>query len=105
MGYEYAFVFNSPLDSPQVARLFHRLQTIHPWFLIQAEEQMVSCLLRYAYAASGPISWDEDFLLEVSSHEVYLLLHTATGDQEANVLTWLQQCTAILGLTGTLAEL
>lgn len=105
MGYEYAFVFNSPLDSPQVARLFHRLQTIHPWLLVQAEEQMVSCLLRYAYAASGPISWDEDFLLKISSQEVYLLLHTATRDQEANVLTWLQQCIARLELAGALAEL
>lgn len=105
MGYEYAFVFNSPLDSPQVARLFQRLQTNHPWLLVQAEQQLVSGLLRYAYAASGPTSWDEDFLLELSSQQVYLLLHTATGDQEPNVLTWLQQGIAILGLAGTLAEL
>lgn len=105
MGYEYAFVFNSPLDSSQVARLFNRLQTIHPWLLVQAEEQIVSCLLRYAYAASGPISWEEDLLLKISSQEVYLLLHTATREQEANVLSWLQQCTAMLELAGTLAEL
>ena len=105
MGYEYAFVFDLPLESTQVARLFHRLQTIHPWLLVQAEEQMESCLLRYAYAASGPISWEEDFLLKVSSQEAYLLLHTGTGDQETNVLTWLQQCTTMLELAGTLAEL
>lgn len=104
MGYEYAFVFTSPLDSPQVTRLFHCLQTNHPWLLVQAEQQTVSWLLRYAYAASGPISWDEDFLLEVSSLQVYLLLHTATGNQEADILTWFQQCAAMLGLAGTLAE-
>lgn len=104
MGYEYTFVFSSPLDSPLVAGLFHHLQTSHPWLLVQAEQQGGSSLLRYAYAASGPISWEEDFLLEVSSQEIYVLLHTATGDQKADVLTWLQQGIAILGLTGTLAE-
>ena len=104
MGYECAFVFTSPLDSPQVARLFHHLQTSHPWLLVQAEQPGGSGLLRYAYAASGPLSWEEDFLLEVSSQKVYVLLHTATGDPKANVLTWLQQGIAILGLTGTLDE-
>jgi hypothetical protein len=105
MGYEYAFVFSSPLEWPQVASLFNRLQTIHPWLLMQAEQQTAGYLLRYAYTDSEPTSWDEDFLLEVSSQQVYLLLHTSTGNQLGNILAWLQQNTAMFRLTGTLTEL
>jgi hypothetical protein len=105
MGYEYGFVFSLPLQTLQLKQLLYCLQTTHSWRLVQAMPVETSYLLRYAYLAAGPLAWDEDFLLEVSSHRIYLLLHTATADQTARVLTWLQQCVATLGLAGALAEL
>jgi hypothetical protein len=62
-------------------------------------------LVRYAYLASGPAAWDEDFLVEVSSQQLYLLLHTAPADQMTRILTWLEQGATALGLVGNLAEL
>jgi hypothetical protein len=62
-------------------------------------------LLRYAYASLGPVSWEEDFLVRVSAYELYVLLHTATTNQEAAVMAWLQEKVATLGLAGILAEL
>ena len=105
MGYEYGFVFSLPLQAPQLEQLLHCLQTTHSWRLMQAIPGETSSLLRYAYHAAGPLAWGEDFLLEVSSQQVYLLLHTATADQTVRVLIWLQQGLASLGLAGTLAEL
>ena len=105
MGYEYGFVFTAPLDSEQLADLLYHLQTVHSWLLLPATPSASHYLLRYAYTASGPASWDEDFLVQVSAHELYVLLHTATANQEATVLAWLQEEVATLGLTGTLAEL
>jgi hypothetical protein len=105
MGYEYGFVFTAPLDSRQLADLLYHLQTVHSWLLLPATPSASHYLLRYAYTASGPVSWDEDFLVQVSAHELYVLLHTATANQEATVLSWLQEEVATLGLTGTLTEL
>jgi hypothetical protein len=62
-------------------------------------------LVRYAYLASGPAAWDEDFLVEVSSQQLYLLLHMAPADHTTRVLTWLEQGASVLRLVGTLAEL
>ena len=90
MGYEYGFVFTSPLQPPEVAQLVYQLKTAHSWLLVQVAQQARSGLLRYAYGASGPIAWDEDFLLEVSEQAIYVLLHTATAGQAASVLAWLQ---------------
>jgi hypothetical protein len=105
MGYEYGFVFSLPLQPPQLAELLHELKTAHPWLLLSAALGDISEVVRYAYAASGPLAWDEDFLVEVARQQVYLLLHTATADQTAQVLMWLQQSAAKLGLAGALIEL
>jgi hypothetical protein len=105
MGYEYGFVFTTPLDSLQLADLLHDLQTVHAWLLLPIIPSASRYVLRYAYTASGPVSWDEDFLVHVSAHELYVLLHTVTPNQEAAVLAWLQERAATLGLTGILAEL
>ncbi len=105
MGYEYGFVFTTPLDSRQLADLLHHLQTVHAWLLLPVLPSASRYLLRYAYAAPGPVSWDEDFLVQVSAHGLYLLLHTATANQEATVLAWLQEQVTTLRLTGILAEL
>jgi hypothetical protein len=104
MGYEYGFVFSLPLQPPQLAGLLHSLKTAHPWLLLAAAED-TSTVVRYAYAALGPLGWDEDFLVRVTSQQVYLLLHTATTDQTVQVCTWLQQGAAELGLAGSLVEL
>jgi hypothetical protein len=104
MGYEYRVVFTPSLGPPQVVQLLQQLQTAHPWLLVQVEQENGRYLLRYAYAASGPIAWDEDFLVEVSTQALYVLLHSAAGNQETSVLGWLQDCVATLGLRGTLAE-
>lgn len=105
MGYEYGFVFTEPLDSRQIADLFHQLQTAHSWLVLPATPSASRYFLRYAYDASGPVSWDEDFLVQVSAHELYVLLHGGTAKQEAAVLAWLQEEVAKLGFTGILAEL
>ncbi len=105
MGYEYGFVFTTPLSLPQLEELTHNLQLTHSWFLVQIEQQASGYQLRYAYTASGPLSWDEDFLLLVSEQQLYVLLHTATASQESGVLAWIQECTATLGPAGTLSEL
>jgi hypothetical protein len=104
MGYEYRVVFTPSLGPPQVMQLLQQLQTAHSWLLVQVVQENGHHLLGYAYAASGPIAWDEDFLLEVSPEALYVLLHSATRNQEASVLAWLQDCVATLGLIGTLAE-
>lgn len=85
--------------------LLHHLKTAHSWLLLSPAPLQTSTVVRYAYASAGPLAWDEDFLVEVSSQQVYLLLHTATADQTARVLAWLQQGTAKLGLAGSLTEL
>jgi hypothetical protein len=105
MGYEYDFIFSLPIQAPQLEQLRHCLQTTHPWRMMQPMPGETSSLLHYAYLAADPLAWGEDFLLEVSSQQIYLLLHTATADQTARVLTWLQQSVASLGLAGMLAEL
>jgi hypothetical protein len=105
MGYEYGFVFSLPLQPPQLEELLHYLKTAHPWLLLSAALKDASDVVRYAYAASGPLAWDEDFLVTVDSQQVYLLLHTATVDQTARVLTWLRQGAAELGLAGSVVEL
>jgi hypothetical protein len=105
MGYEYGFVFTTLLSLPQLEELTHHLQLAPRWFLVQVEQQASGYRLSYAYAASGPIAWDEDFLLLVSEREIYVLLHTATASQEAGVLTWVQECAATLGLAGILSDI
>ena len=105
MGYEYGFVFSLPLQTPQLKELLHCLKTAHPWLLLSAAPEDTNNVVRYAYAASGPLAWDEDFLVEVASQQVYLLLHTTTADQMQRALTWLQQSVAELGLVGSLVEL
>ena len=105
MGYEYGFVFSLPLQPPQLEELLHYLKTAHPWLLLSAAPGDASAVVRYAYAASGPLAWDEDFLVAVASQQLYLLLHTATADQTARVLTWLRQGAAELGLAGSAVEL
>jgi hypothetical protein len=105
MGYEYGFVFSLPLQPPQLEELLHKLKTVHPWLLLSTAPAEASDVIRYAYAASGPLDWSEDFLVTVASQQVYLLLHTATADQTARVLTWLRQGAAELGLAGSVVEL
>jgi len=105
MGYEYTFIFSLPLQMPQQEQLLHYLKATSSWYLMAARPVEMPYLVRYAYLASGPAAWDEDFLVEVSSQQVYLLLHTAPADQTAWVLTWLEQGATALGLVGTLAEL
>jgi hypothetical protein len=105
MGYEYGFVFSLPLQTLQLEDLLHDLKTAPPYPLLSAATGDAYHVVRYAYAASGPLAWDEDFLVEVASQQVYLLLHTATADQTARVLTWLQQSAAKLGLAGSVVEL
>jgi hypothetical protein len=105
MGYEYRFVFSSPLPAPQVNQLLHWLHTSSTWRLVQAISVETGYLLRYAYLPAGPLAWGEEFWLEVSSQHVYLLLHAPAADQLARVLPWLQQCAATLGLAGALVEL
>jgi hypothetical protein len=61
MGYEYAFVPNSLLELPQVAQLFHSLQTAHN----AGGATDNSGWLRYAYAASELVCWAEDLLPKV----------------------------------------
>jgi hypothetical protein len=105
MGYEYGFVFTTPLSLPQLEELTHHLQLPPSWFLVQVAQQASGYRLSYAYAASGPIAWDEDFLLLVSEREIYVLLHTATASQEADVLIWVQECVTTLGLAGVLSDI
>jgi hypothetical protein len=105
MGYEYAFVFSLPLPALQVDQLQHCLQSTPSWRLVQAVSIEANYVLRYTYLPAGSSAWDEDFLLEVSSQQVYLVLHTATADQTTQVLTWLAHCAATLGLVGALVEL
>jgi hypothetical protein len=105
MGYEYTFIFSLPLQMPQQEQLLYYLKANSSWHLMPARPAQIPYLVRYAYLASGPAAWDEDFLIEVSSQQVYLLLHTAPADQTARVLTWLEQGATALGLVGTLAEL
>lgn len=105
MGYEYGFVFNLPLQNLQLEELLRHLKTAHLWLLLSAALGDVRYTIRYAYAASGSPAWNEDFLVEVTTQQVYLLLHTATVDQTARVLTWLQQGVAELGLAGSVVEL
>lgn len=90
---------------PQQEQLLHYLKATSSWHLRPARLGQVPYLVRYAYLASGPAAWDEDFLVEISSQQLYLLLHTAPADQTARVLTWLEQGAIALGLVGTLAEL
>ena len=61
MGYEYGFVFSLPLQTPQPEELLHYLKTAHPWLLLSAALGDTSDVVRYAYAASGPLAWDEIF--------------------------------------------
>lgn len=105
MDYEYGFVSSLPLQTLQQEELLHYLKTAHPWLLLSAAPGYTSEVVRYAYVASGPLAWGEDFLVAVASQQVYLLLHTATADQTPRVLTWLQQSAAELGLAGSLVEL
>ena len=91
MGYEYGFVFSLPLQTSQLEDLLHYLKTAHPYYLVSAAPGDTNYVVRYAYATSGPLAWEEDFLVAVASQQAYLLLHTATADQTARVLAWLQQ--------------
>jgi len=105
MGCEYTFIFSLPLQLPQQEQLLHYLKATSSWHLMSARPGQMPSLVRYAYLASGPSAWDEDFLVEVSSQQLYLLLHTAPADQTTRVLTWLEQGANARGLVGTLAEL
>jgi hypothetical protein len=105
MGYEYGFIFMTPLNLPQLEELTHHLQLTSCWFLVRVEQQASGCQLSYAYAASGPTAWEEDCLLTVSEREIYVLLHTATASQESGVLTWVQECAATLSLAGVLSDI
>lgn len=105
MGCEYTFLFSLSLQLPQQEQLLHYLKATSSWHLLPARPGQMPYLVRYAYLACGPAAWNEDFLVDVSSQQIYLLLHTAPADQTARVLTWLEQGASVLGLVGTLAEL
>jgi len=56
--------------------------------------------MSYVFAAEKLPDWEEDFLVNLSAQKLYLLLHSATNEQEQAVLTWLQSCLHASGLFG-----
>jgi len=73
-------------------RLLTCLKRPPTWPLLRAEQDGQTHVLRYAYADGVLPVWEEDFLLCLTNQKLYLLLHTATGEQEPEVLAWLQDC-------------
>ena len=55
--------------------------------------------MSYVFAAEKLPDWEEDFLVNLSAQKLYLLLHSATNEQEQAVLTWLQSCLHASGMT------
>ena len=98
MGFEHESSFTPPLDAPAMERLLTCLKRPPAWPLLRAGQDGQTHVLRYAYAAGVPPVWEEDFLLCLSNQKLYLLLHTATGQQEPAVLAWLQHCLHTSGL-------
>ena len=98
MGFEHESSFTPPLDAPALERLLTCLKRPPAGSLLRAEQNGQTHVLRYAYAAGVLPVWGEDFLLCLSNQKLYLLLHTATGQQSPIVLTWLQHCLHISGL-------
>lgn len=106
MGFEHGFSFTPPLDSSTLACLLTHLKGPQVWPLVRAERAGGTCVLRYAHSTGVPPVWGEDFLVGVSNQKIYLLLHTATGEQEQAVLGWLHYCLHTSGLpTAELQEL
>ncbi len=98
MGFEHGLSFTPPLDSPTLERLLTCLKSPPTWPLVRAEQDEKTNVLRYAHAAGVPPVWGEDFLVDLSNQKLYLLLHTASGEQEQAVLVWLQHCLHTSGL-------
>jgi len=106
MGFEHGLSFTPPLDSSTLARLLTHLKSPQVWPLVRAEQHGETYVLRYTHSAGVPPVWEEDFLVDVSDQKLYLLLHTAKGDQEQAVLGWLHHCLHTSGLpTAELQEL
>lgn len=103
MGYEYQVHFPTRLAPVQLKRLLLYLEQPHSWCVVHQEPQGEGARLRYAYRLRRPPDWDEDFLLDVSAQEIYLLLHAAT--HLSAVWTWLQQGLAAQGIAATLSDL
>jgi hypothetical protein len=98
MGHEYESSFTPPLDSFSLERLLADLQQPPTWPLLRTEQDGQTHVLHYAYAAGVPPAWEEDFLLYLSPQKLYVLLHTAPGEQAPAVLAWLQRCLPANGL-------
>lgn len=92
MGLEHESSFTPPLDFPALERLLTCLKRPPTWPLLRSGQDGQTHVLRYAYAAGVPPAWEEDFLLCLTNQKLYLLLHTAIGEQEQAVLAWLQDC-------------
>jgi hypothetical protein len=106
MGFEHGLYFAPPLDSPTLERLLTCFKSPPTWPLVQAEQDGKTCVLHYAHAAEMLPVWEEDFLIDLSDQKLYLLLHTATSEQEKAVLEWIQHCLHASGLLkGALQEL
>ena len=98
MGFEHGLSFEPALNSSTLQHLLSCLKSPSTWLLIQAEQKEESHLLSYAYGVGTPLIWEEDFLVDLSDQKIYLLIHTATGEQEQAVLAWLQRCLHSSGL-------
>lgn len=98
MGFEQESSFTPPLDSPTLEHLLTCLKRSPTWPLLRVEQDGQTHILRYAYAVGVSPLWEEDFLLYLSHKKLYVLLHTATGEQELAIIAWLQDCLHTSGL-------
>ena len=98
MGFEQVSSFTPPLDSLTLEHLLTCLKRPPTWPLLRAEQDGQTHVLRYAYAAGVPPVWEEDFLLCLSHQKLYVLQHTATGEQGLALVAWLQHCLHTSGL-------
>lgn len=106
MGFEQESIFTPSLGLPARQRLLTCLKQPQTWPLLRAEQDGQTYVLHYAYAAGVAPAWEEDFLLSLSPQKLYVLLHTAPGEQAPAVLAWLRRCLRTSGLaTATFEEL
>ena len=100
MGFEQELSFASLLDSPTLERLLACVKIPPTWRLVRAEQEGETHILRYVLDAGKIPKWEQDFLVYLSEQKLYVLVHSATGDQEEEVLGWLQKCLHTSGLFG-----